>query len=183
MNVAKKPAFFLNFGFAVVGFWKRWEFEHLQLCFFSIWVFAYVSFWVFEYLQMCVFEYLIICRSGFLSIWVGRMHSAGSCWSTAVWRLPSWILSGQPAHNYLSSLWPQEHRGKIELTVLPFSCSLTYLSLAMRAIYKWQGTILDLRYTLQVSRASRIPQSKRTDKPVGQLWWESTDERPRFQKA
>ena len=161
-------------------------FRFADVCF---WVFADVGFWVFEYLQIGIFEYLqmvfflSIFRSGFLSIWVGRMHSAGSCWSTAVWRLPSWILSGQAAHNYLSSLWPQEHRGKIELTVLPFSCSLTYLSLAMRAIYKWQGTILDLRYTLQVSRASRIPQSKRTDKPVGQLWWESTDERLCFQKA
>ena len=161
-------------------------FRFADVCF---WVFADVGFWVFEYLQIGIFEYLqmvfflSIFRSGFLSIWVGRMHSAGSCWSTAVWRLPSWILSGQPAHNYLSSLWPQEHRGKIELTVLPFSCSLTYLSLAMRAIYKWQGTILDLRYTLQVSRASWIPQFKRTDKPVSQLWWESTDERLCFQKA
>ena len=181
-----------------MGFWKSWEFEYFQLCFFSIWViadvffeylsicrcgffsicrwrflvFAEVGFWVFESLQMCFFEYLSRKDA---QCWVLLVHS---CVEITILDL-IWTA----AHNYLSSLWPQEHRGKIELTVLPFSCSLTYLSLAMRAIYKWQGTILDLRYTLQVSRASRIPQSKRTDNPVSQLWWESTDERPCFQKA
>ena len=132
-------------------------FRFADVCF---WVFADVGFWVFEFFVKVFFEYLSICRCGFLSIWVGRMHSAGSCWSTAVWRLPSWILSGQAAHNYLSSLWPQEHRGKIELTVLPFSCSLTYLSLATRAIYKWQGRN---KFKIHVASLMGIQDQVKTD--------------------
>ena len=87
------------------------------------------------------------------------------------------ILSGQPAHNYLSSLWPQEQRGKIELTVLPFSCSLTYLSQLQRVQSTNDRPEINSRYTLRVSIQDQQTDQYEVLKPIwgalhSPLMWE-----------